>query len=393
MDRPLTPLDVRRLGPGRYQDAEVRGLYLRVTPTGGRSFILRYQLDKRRRDMHLGSVRQLTLADAREQARACWTLVQQGRDPIEARRLLRQDAKQGDEKIAWTVERAAHEKHRTLAPSWKNDKHAAQWINTMRDYVFPLIGSMPVGAVDVAAVLLVLRPIWTTKAETARRVRQRLAAVIDWAIAHGYATTNPVGPAVSVLPKQRDQVKHHKAMSRDHAPGFFAELSGGEPWPARLALQYLILTCTRSIETRGARWSEIDRKALLWTVPGERMKSKRPHAVPLSAEAIAVLDLAAHVFYNNEPQPTDLVFPSMNGKMLSDNAFGELLERMGVDDATAHGFRSTFRDWAAEQGIDREVAERVLAHVVGDETEAAYYRTTLLERRRDVMQQWAKFIA
>jgi integrase len=386
--KPLGPLDVRNLGPGLHNDADVKGLYLRVLPSGGRSFILRYQVDGRRRDMHLGSTREVTLAEARTAARGAWAQLRAGQDPIDARHRQRVVATRESALADWTFERAAREVHSTLLPGWRNPKHGDQWINTLATYAFPKIGTRPVGDIDVAAVLTVLKPIWTTKAETARRVRQRIDQVMRWAVAHDYAATNPVDAASTLLPKQRDQVEHHRAVAVAAAPAFWRDLSALDPNPARLALQWVMLTAARSGEVRGATWGEIDMKAKLWTVPPARMKAGRAHQVPLSAAAIAVLDEAAAQFGS---EPEQLIFPSPTGRALSDNAFTALLDRMKVD-ATAHGMRSTFRDWCSENSVPREVAERALAHAVADSTEAAYNRTQLLEQRRPVMAKWAAFL-
>jgi integrase len=285
----------------------------------------------------------------------------------------------------WTFGKAATEVHKTLLPGWKNPKHGDQWINTLTTYAIPKIGERAVAEVDVGAVVEVLKPIWTTKPETARRVRQRIDAVLRWAVAHGYATTNPVDAAVELLPKQRDVVEHHKAVPVAALPGFMATLRAGDA-PSRRALEFAILTAARSGEVRGAVWSEIDLKAKTWTVPAARMKAARDHEVPLSDAAIAVLQAAG------EGAGGALVFPGPKGKAMSDAVFTALLERMGVD-ATAHGFRSTFRDWCSENGVPREIAERALAHAVGNSTEGAYLRTTLLEQRRDVMERWAGYCA
>lgn len=388
--RGLGSLDVRNLGPGLHNDAEVRGLYLRVLDSGGRSFILRFTspTEGRRRDLHLGSTRELTLSAAREAARAAWAAIRSGRDPIDERRSTQRAAIRAAALADWTFERAARQVHADLLPGWKNPKHGAQWISTLSAYAFPKIGATAVGAVDVAAVVSVLKPIWTAKPETARRVRQRIDAVMRWAVAHDYAATNPVDAAIELLPKQRDQVEHHAALPVSEAPSFWRALASRPRESARLALQFAILTAARSGEVRGARWSEIDAAGKLWIVPGERMKSGREHRVPLSQAAIDVLDDAAAAFGS---EPGALIFPGPRDRPLSDNAFGALLERMKID-VTAHGFRSTFRDWCSEQGVPREHAERALAHAVKDATEAAYSRTQLVEQRRPVMASWAAYV-
>lgn len=390
MRRALTPLDVRNRPPGLHQDAEVAGLYLRVTDTGARGFLLRFMLAGRRRDMWLGTTSELTLAQARETAREQRRRIKAGIDPLEERLAERARAKHERALAEWTFERAAREVHADLLPGWKNPKHGDQWINTLTSYAFPKIGAKPVGGIDVAAVLDVLKPIWTTKAETARRVRQRIDAVMRWAVAHGYARTNPVDAAVELLPKQSDQVEHHDALPVAEMPAFMAALRAGAAAPSRRALEFLCLTAARSGEVRGATWAEIDFAAATWTVPAARMKAKRPHVVPLADAAIALLKTIQAE--QGEPEQGALIFPGPRGGALSDNVFGALFERMKVENVTAHGFRSTFRDWCSENGVPREIAERALAHVVADSTEAAYLRTTLLAQRAEVMERWAMFL-
>lgn len=391
MQRALTSLDVRNRPPGLHQDAEVAGLYLRVTDSGARGFLLRYMLAGRRRDMWLGSTSELTLADAREAAREQRRRIKAGIDPVEERLAERARVKHERALAEWTFERAARAVHADLLPGWKNPKHGDQWINTLTTYVFPKIGEKPVGAIDVAAVGSVLKPIWTTKAETARRVRQRIDAVMRWAVAHGYATTNPVEPAVELLPKQSDRVEHHDALPVAQIPKFMASLRAGTAAPSRRALEFLMLTAARSGEVRGATWAEVDFEAATWTVPAERMKANRPHVVPLADAALGLLlTLKAE---QGDPKPAALIFPGPRGRAMSDNVFKALFDRMKVGGVTAHGMRSTFRDWCSENGVPREIAERALAHVVADSTEAAYLRTTLLAQRADVMRQWAEFLA
>jgi integrase len=388
--RALTALDVRNRPSGLHQDGAVAGLYLRVTDTGARGFLLRFMLAGRRRDMWLGSTSELTLAEARDQARAQRQRIKAGSDPVEDRIAERQRSRRERALTEWTFERAAKEVHADLLPGWKNPKHGDQWINTLTAYVFPKLGAKPVGSIDVAAVVSVLKPIWTTKAETARRVRQRIDAVMRWAVAHGYAVTNPVDPAVELLPKQSDQVEHHDALSVAALPAFMKTLRSGAVATSRRALEFLVLTAARSGEVRGATWAEVDFEAKTWTVPAARMKSKRPHVVPLADAAIELLN-AIHA-EQGEPEPAALIFPGSRGTALSDNVFKALFLRMKVEDVTAHGMRSTFRDWCSENGVPREIAERALAHVVADSTEAAYLRTTLLAQRAEVMGRWAAYV-
>lgn len=385
---PMTPVTVRRKGPGLHSDGEIRGLYLRVSEAGSRGWLLRFMLAGRRRDMWLGSSSELTLAEARELAREARKLIKAKIDPIEHRHRERVEAKRLDGLRSWTFKLAAEAVHETLRPGWKNDKHAEQWMNTLTAYAFPKIGERPVGEIDVAAVLDVLRPIWNTKAETARRVRQRLDAVMRWALAHGYANTNPVAAAVDLLPKQRDVVEHHAAMPYKAVPKFVTKLQALEVSASRLALEFAILTAARSGEVRGATWSEIDLKAATWRISASRMKAAREHRVPLSRQAVALLKAAGKQWGTDPKAP---VFPNPQGKALSDMALTQLLRGMGHA-KTVHGFRSSFRDWCAENGVSRELAERALAHAVKDATEAAYHRTDQLEQRRPLMQQWGVFV-
>lgn len=384
----MTPLTVRRAGPGLHSDGEIRGLYLRVSDAGSRGWLLRFMLAGRRRDMWLGSSSDLTLAEAREAARSARKLLRAKVDPIEHRRRDQAEQVRRDGLRVWTFTRAAQAVHETLLPGWKNPKHGEQWINTLTTYAFPKIGETPVGEIGVAEVMDVLRPIWTTKSETARRVRQRVDAVMRWAVAHGYATHNPVDAAGELLPKQRKDVAHHAAMPYKTVPAFLRKVQTLEASASRLALEFTILTAARSGEVRGATWAEIDLKSATWTIAGERMKAGRAHRVPLSKAAIAVLKSAGKQWSNDPESP---IFPNPYGRALSDMALTQLMRGLGLTE-TVHGFRSSFRDWCAEHKVPRELAERALAHAVGDKTEAAYHRTDQLEQRRVLMQQWAEFV-
>jgi integrase len=386
--RVLSALAAKKLGVGMHADGSCRGLYLRVAPTGARNWILRYQVNGRRRDMGLGGLPDVSLADARERAGDLRKLIRQKVDPLAQAGGERKQAEQRRAAEAWTVRRCAEAVHETLAPGFRNPKHSAQWLSSLATYAFPLIGDKPVSTVDVAAMLEVLRPIWTTKAETARRVRQRMDTVMEWAVAHGYAEKNPVSAASVFLPKQREAAEHHAAMPHAQVPAFITDLRALALAPGRLALEFLILTAARSGEVRGATWAEVDLQAKVWTVPGERMKAGREHRVPLSAQAVAVLEQVAGA---SGMRDDALIFPSgQTGKTLSDMTLSAVLKRMKID-ATPHGFRSSFRDWCAESGVSRELAERALAHAVKDATEAAYHRTDQLEQRRPLMQAWADY--
>ncbi|MEZ5653524.1 MAG: tyrosine-type recombinase/integrase [Burkholderiaceae bacterium] len=385
----LTERNLLSRQPGAHSDTGsggVPGLILRVSHAGGRYWVYKYMLDRKRREMGLGSLADVrTLEDARDLARAARRLKQAGLDPLEQRH--RQDAERR-QVAEWTFRKTAAAVHETLSPSWRNAKHAAQWINTLSTYAFPLLGERSVGSIGVADVLSVLRPIWQEKPETARRVRQRVDSVMRWAEAHGHADKNPVPAAVELLPKQRMKAEHHAAMPASEVPGFYSALASADPVAGNLALRFAILTAARSGEVRGAAWSEIDERERIWTVPPERMKAGREHRVPLSEQALAVLEAAKAL--GGEP----LVFPSPTSRgrrPLSDMTLGASLKRRGLP-FTVHGFRSSFRDWCAESGVSREVAERCLAHSIRSQTEAAYNRTDLLDARRPVMDGWSAYL-
>ena len=318
-------------------------------------------------------------------------LIDNGTDPIDARNRDR-EAK-AVAAAALTFEKAARQVHDELKPSWKNAKHAAQWISTLETYAFPKIGDRKLDSISPADCADVLRPIWLAKAETASRTKQRIHAVMQWAWAHGHITSNPVSVVDHILPKQSVKPEHQPAMPWRHVPDFVtAHLAKLEPGDTtRAALLLLILTATRSGEVRGATWNEFDMKARTWIIPAERMKAGEPHRVPLSNAAMALLTSMQQLQFHGT-----LVFPSPREKVLSDMALTALLRRVkaGSDTpgriATAHGFRSSFRDWASEHGYARDLAERALAHAVTNKVEAAYHRTDLLEQRRPLMEAWGR---
>lgn len=363
--------------PGRYGDGD--GLFLLIGKRGGKSWMVRVQKDGRRRDIGLGSVAKVPLKLARERAALVRSQVEVGIDPVAERR-----------KAAGipTFREAAASVHAEHKASWKNGKHQDQWLSTLEAYAFPELGDRSVSDIDAAAVRDVLAAIWLAKPETARRVRQRIRTVIDWAVAKGYRE-GPLAMAVidKALPKQRERVKHHKAVPYADMPAFMAELRSKETI-GRLALETVILTATRSGEVRLAEWSEIDLDAATWTIPAERMKAEREHVVPLSDAAVALFErMKAY-----KRGGTNLVFPGQGkGKPLSDMTLTKALRDMGRDE-TAHGFRSTFRDWVAEQtNWPAELAEAALAHVISDKTVAAYQRGPMLEKRRKLMAAWASY--
>jgi integrase len=373
--------------PGRYGDGG--GLWLQVSSSGTKAWLFRYMLHGKARQMGLGPVHTITLAMARDKALECRRLLLEGIDPIEKRRAGRDEALIASAKgitFKECAERyiAAHE------PGWRNSKHASQWKATLATYAYPLFGSLPVAAVDIGLILKALEPIWSTRAETAGRVRGRIESVLDWATARGYRKgENPArwrGHLDKLLPSRRKvaKVKHHAALPYSELPGFLTPLRSQEGIAAR-ALEFTILTAARTGETIGATWAEIDLVGQVWTVPADRIKGGRAHRVPLSGRAIRIL---AEV-----PREGDYVFPGgKKGKPLSNMALLQTLRRMKRDDLTSHGFRSTFRDWAAETtAYPNEVVEMALAHVIESKAEAAYRRGDLFEKRRRLMADWAMY--
>jgi integrase len=374
----LTDLRVRNAKkPGRYPDGG--GLYLIVDRSGAKRWLLRTVALGKRCDIGLGGLDLYSLRDARDKARELRRLAREGGDPLAARRLERGGA--------LTFEQAARQIHGNRQDGWRNKKHRAQWLATLVTYAFPVIGSKRIDRIATPDVLMVLSPIWSSRPETARRVRQRIRAVLDWATAAGLRHgENPVEGVNKGLPVQQDRPQHHAAMLPTDVPGFVQDLHGATAKAAaKLASEFLVLTVCRTGEVLGAKWPEFDLENKLWTIPAERMKGKRPHRVPLPARALAILEEAKHL-----SDGTGYVFPGRRrGDPLSQMALLQLMRRMGRAEVP-HGFRSTFRDWAAEKTpFPREVAEAALAHTVRNKVEAAYLRTDHLERRRDLMEAWA----
>jgi integrase len=390
----LTGSSVRRVEPGLYADGG--GLYLQVTEAKGggvnRSWLFRYKVGKDRdRWMGLGPTHTVSLAEAREHALQCRKARLAGIDPINQRE-ERRAAEVAASAKAITFAEATDSYVRHHAASWRNLKHAAQWPASLRKYVFPTLGSLPVSAIDTPLVLKALRPVWERIPETANRIRGRIEAVLDWCGAAGYRQgENParwVGLIEHCLPlpsKAKPSV-HLAAMACAELAAFMAELRG-QQGTAACALEFAILTAARSGEVFGARWSEIE--GHVWTIPAERMKSGREHQVPLSKRAIEIVEQM------RAQRSGDLVFPGRDGsKPLGQTGLRHVLKQLGRRDVTAHGFRSAFRDWAGDHtAFPREVAEAALAHVVGDKAEQAYRRGSALEKRRRLMQAWADFCA
>lgn len=375
-----------RKEPGYYADGG--GLYLRVAPGGTKGWIFRFTRASKTRDAGLGSYPTVSLVKAREQAEQCRRLLASGIDPIEARKAERAAANGAAEK-ARTFEQCAKAYIASHEAGWRNDKHRYQWRATLETYVYPIFGALPVGEVKTEHVLKALNPIWRVKPETATRVRGRIEAILNWAKVHGLREgENPAqwrGHLDQLLPATSKvrRVEHHAALPYNEVPAFMALLRKEKGITAR-ALEFMVLTATRTMETLGARWDEIDLKARMWTIPAHRMKGGRAHRVPLSARAIIIIKEMAEI------QQSDFVFPGGKpGRPLSQMACLMLLRRMEYGHVTAHGFRSSFRDWSAEKTkFSREAAEMALAHAIPDAVEAAYRRGDLLEQRRKLMEKW-----
>ena len=390
--KPMATLEVQRLTKtGMHFVGEVAGLALLVKATGARSWILRCSIAGKRRDMGLGGYPDVTLADARRRARELREQIDSGIDPIGQRREARAALRAALIR-AMTFSQCVDAYLDAHNESWSNAKHRQQWRNTLATYAGPIIGDLDVARIDTGLVLKVLQPIWSEKTETASRLRGRMESVLSWATTAGYRTgENPArwkGHLQNLLamPTKIAKVEHHAALPYLELGAFMADLAR-MPGEGARALEFAILTAARSGEVRGATWAEIDMDNGIWTIPAERMKAKSEHTVPLSNAAIDLL--------RNQSRESALAFPGARaGRPLSDMSLTAVLRRMGRGDLTAHGFRSTFRDWAAEQtGYPSEVVEMALAHVITNKVEAAYRRGDLIEKRRRLMGDWAQFCA
>ena len=368
----------------------VQGLALQVTG-GSRAWVLRATIGGKRRDMGLGPYPEVTLAQARDKAREARELIRQGIDPI-GRQQAAQSAMRAAVAEALTFKECAEKYIKAHRAGWKNAKHAQQWANTLEQHAYPVLGALLVRDVKLPQVLAVLEPIWATTNETASRLRGRIESVLDWATVRGLR--DGLNPArwrghldnQLVRPSKVNKTEHHPALPVGDVGAFMVRLRAAEGMGAR-ALEFAILTATRSGEVRGAAWSEFDLAEKVWAVPAARMKAGKEHRVPLSAEA---LDLLATL---PQGKPEALVFKAPRGGVLSDMTLAAVLRRMEVP-AVPHGFRSTFRDWASERtNYPRDVAEMALAHTIGDKVEAAYRRGDLFEKRRVMMAEWAQFLA
>lgn len=387
-EKALSAVFVRQVSnPGKYADGH--GLYLLVQPNGSKQWIQRLTIRGKRTDMGLGGAAYITLAEAREAALTNKRLARAGGDPLQAKR---------EAQAVLTFEEASRKVHEIHKPTWRNAKHAAQFISTLETYAFPKMGARKVAEVSTSDLLAVLQPIWLDKPETARRVRQRIGTVMKWAVAQGWRQDNPAENIGQALPKQEKTKAHRKALPYGEVRDCIDVVNASRAWPAtKLALEFLILTASRSGEVRGARWDEIEfqggdtaktAKAAIWNVPAARMKAKKPHRVPLSARALEILSEAEAL-----RGQSGLVFPSMRDKPLSDMTLSKLVKEQGFD-VDVHGFRTSFRTWAQEQtNFPREVAEAALAHVVKSKVEAAYARSDHFEKRRKMLESWAGYLA
>ena len=379
-DKALSPAFVRKASkPGRYYDGN--GLFLKIDPSGAKRWGQRLVIHGRQRTLGLGGCALVSLAEARQAALENRKIARAGGDPLARRHIS--ETPSFEAAAATVIDLHRH--------GWRNEKHAAQWEATLRGYVFPRLGKRSVADISTADVMAVLMPIWNEKPETARRVRQRISTVMKWAVAQGYRADNPAGDAIgAALPKHIGKSKrHHRALPHGEVAAAIETVRGsGAGIAVKLAFEFLILTAARSGEVRLATWDEIDKEAATWTVPAARMKAGLEHRVPLCDRAMAILDEARAIADGSR-----LIFPGTRaGKPLSDMTLSKLMHDLGLD-GVPHGFRSSFRDWAAEcTNASREVMEAALAHTVRNTVEAAYRRTDLFERRRTLMDQWASYL-
>ena len=379
---------------GAYTDGG--GLVLRVADNGRKTWIQRISVGGKQRNLGLGAYPAVRLADARQAAIENSRAVQQGRDVIAEKRQAKEDAKAAAAPAPTipTFRDAAKAVIELRAPTWSSPRHAKQWIESLTNHAYPVLGNMPVDEIQSSDVLRMLTPVWTAKPETARRVRQRTETILDFAIVQGWRTRsdNPAGKAVTrVLPKTSQFKDHHKALPYQDLPAALEKVRESTADKiTRLAYQFVVLTAGRAGEIRGAVWSEMDWDTSTWEIPAARMKARRPHRVPLSNQALAILRDA----WETSGQDGGLIFPTKrSGKAMSNMVFEMLLRRLEID-STVHGSRSGFKDWAIEQtAFPWIVSEAALAHRLGDSTESAYARSDLFEQRRQLMQQWADYLS
>lgn len=379
----LTDLQVRKLSvKGRYSDG--LGLNLVVTGSDSKQWVLRITVNGKRKDIGLGGYPTVTLSKAREEALAMRRQANQGIDPVVARRETK--------RVIPTFEEAARKVHADNIPTWKETKAVQQWISSLENYAFPVIGRMRVSDIRPSDIIAVLSPIWVEKHSTANRVRQRMSRVFDWAKTQEFMTReNPVTGIKQGLPKANSKVKHFAAMPYDEVAGFISHLkTSTQSLNVKLGLEFLILTACRSGELLKAEWSQIDLKARRWTIPADRMKAGKEHVVPLTERSLAILKAARELSGGN----SIYIFPSSQNwnKKMSDMTLSKALKKGLKYPATVHGFRSSFRDWASEtRTYPNDVVEMALAHTNSNKTEAAYKRGNLFEKRKELMDDWAEY--
>lgn len=367
--------------PGRYSDGE--GLHLYIGKTGRKSWVQRITIDGRRRDIGLGGYPAVSLAQARKRSADNRAVVADGKDPVSDKRKPRMP----------TFKEAAFTVHKANRPRWRNEKHAISWIQTLERHALPKIGNKRIDKIGRADVLTVLTPIWTTRPETARRVRQRMRTVFRWAMAHGFTEINPAGEVIDgALPPMPKVKAHLRSLPYQDVGSAIETIAESQATiSAKLCFRFLVLTAARSGEARAATWNEIDMQGQVWRIPSERMKAGIEHRVPLSEQALDVLAQASAL-----RDESGLVFPSplKPGSPMSDMTLTKILRSTGLADrATVHGFRSSFKNWTLEQtDTPWAVSEAALAHTLGNSTEQAYARSDLVERRRTLMQRWADYV-
>lgn len=386
----LTGADLRRSKPGRYLDGGGLYLQVKVAKDGSinRSWLFRFAINGRDRWMGLGSLNTVSLAEARERARPCRLMVLDSSDPIDARRERRAKEAAASKRMM-TFDECATAYIAAKRNEWRSQHHAATWPRTIRKYASPTIGKLPVDAIDTPLVMKVLQPLWGRIPETANRLRGRVEMILDWATVSGFRRgENPArwkGHLEHLLatPRKVKPKEHMAAMSYVGVPTFMARLRA-ELGPSARAFEFLVLTGARAGEVRGAPWSEVNLDHAVWEIPGRRMKGGRAHRVPLSARCVELL--------RGLPRQSEFVFPGRDGGLMADSNLAYLLRKLGHGDLTTHGFRTSFRTWAAEQtSFPHEIAELALAHTVGDAVVRAYKRTDLFDRRRRLMDAWAAY--
>ncbi len=366
--------------PGKYHDGKGTGLFLLVKTSGAKSWVQRIVIRGKRREMGLGSPPVVTLAEAREQALENKRVARAGGDPLAQKRKAQ---------AVLTFEEAAHKTHAELSPTWKNPKDRAAFLSTLETYIFPHFGAVPLPEVTSADIRQAILAAREKVPHVARKLVYRISYVFKWGIAEGMCSSNPSTAQSLALPRVERKAKHRKALHYSDVAGCIETVHASRAWKAtKLAIEFLILTASRSGEVRMARWDEIDMNTATWEIPAERMKMQRPHRVPLPARAMEILAEAEEL-----RDGSGLVFPSLRGKVLSDMTLSKLVKELGFD-ADIHGFRTSFRTWAQERtNYPREVAEAALAHKTGDAVEQAYARSDVFEKRRKMMESWAAFLS